>query len=183
MSSCKENFTPKPYGYLRVKLPNDHSYQKSEETLPFSVDYSKYAKWEALKVAKKSRENSLWYNIHYQKYDAKIHLSYIPLQNNLDSLLEESYEFVFGHTVRADAIDERVFNRTDDNVYGVVFDLKGNTASNMEFWATDSLNHFLRGALYIESTPNIDSLSPVIEFVKKDIVHIVNTLQWNAINN
>ncbi len=176
--SCKENYTPKPYGYLRVELPLKHKYQASFEELPFFIEYSTFAKFDTLRVNEKSRKKTHWYNIDYQKYNAKIHLSYIPLNNNLDSLLEESYEFVFGHTIRADAIDETAFYRKDDAVSGVLFDLKGNSASNMEFWATDSISHFLRGALYLETTPNIDSLAPVIDFVKEDIVHIINTLEW-----
>lgn len=176
--SCKENYTPKPHGYLRIELPENHSYSHTPETLPFYFEYSNYASWDQLRTNKKSRSNSLWYNVHYTKYNAKIHLSYIPLNNNLDSLLEESHQFVFEHSIRADAIDEKAFNRTQDKVYGVLFDLKGNAASNMEFWATDSVEHFLRGALYLETTPNIDSLAPVINYIKEDIIHMINTLEW-----
>lgn len=178
--ACKEDYSPKPHGYLKISLPPDHNYLSSPEELPFSLEYSKYAKWIALKTSTRSRHNTLWYNVSYPKYKAKIHLSYIPIDNNLDSLLEESHKFVFEHTVRADAIDESSFHTPEKDIHGVLFDLQGNTASNMEFWATDSTQHFLRGALYFELTPNVDSLSPIINYIKTDIIYMINSLEWTC---
>jgi gliding motility-associated lipoprotein GldD len=178
--SCKENYTPKPHGYLKISVPADHHYLSAPEGLPFTLDYSSYASWEVLKVSQKSRKNTQWYNITYPKYNAKIHLSYIPIFNNLDSLLEESHKFVFEHTVRADAIDETSFHKPEKDMHGVLFDLQGNSASNMEFLATDSTHHFLRGALYFEITPNVDSLSPIIDYIKTDIIYMINSLEWTC---
>lgn len=177
---CKENYTPKPHGYLRIALPPDHSYSSCPEGLPFQLDYSLYANWDTLKVSKQSREDSRWFNISYPRYDAKIHLSYIPIEDNLDSLLEESHKFVFEHTIRADAIDETSFDREENNIRGILFNLKGNSASNMEFWATDDSIHFLRGALYFETTPNVDSLYPIINYIKEDIIYMINSLEWTC---
>lgn len=178
--SCKENYTPKPHGYLKIAMPSEHKYILSPEGIPFTLEYSSYAEWESLKVSEKSRANSLWYNVSYPKYKAKIHLSYIPVVNNLDSLLEESHKFVFEHSIRADAIDETSFRKPDKQLHGVLFNLQGNSASNMEFWATDSTTHFLRGALYLETTPNIDSLSPIIDYIKTDIIYMINSLEWTC---
>jgi len=178
--SCKENQSPKPHGYLRIDLPKEHQYQRSPEGLPFVLEYSTYARWDSLRTSYKSRPNSLWFNVHYPQYKAKIHLSYIPVKDNLDSLLEESHKFVFEHTIRADAIDETSFKYENKDIQGLIFDLKGNSASNMEFWATDSTKHFLRGALYFETTPNVDSLMPVIDFIKTDMRYMVQSLQWTC---
>lgn len=180
--SCKENYVPKPHGYLKIDLPNQHIFDSTPEGLPFSFEYSTYAQLDTLRASGKFRQNLSWYNVSYPKYNAKIHLSYIPINNNLDSLLEESHKFVFEHTVKADAIDETPFHNDASNVHGLLYNLKGNSASNMEFWATDSSSHFLRGALYFSTTPNVDSLSPIIDFIKEDVVHLINTIEWNAIN-
>ncbi len=179
-TACKENNIPKPYGYLRIELPEDHRYTSLSTGLPFTLSHSAYAYWDTLKTNEKSRANSLWYNVVYPEYKAKIHLSYIPICNNLDSLLEESHKFVFEHTLRADAIDETSFYDAEKEISGILFDLKGNTASNMEFWATDSCKHFLRGALYFETSPNVDSLSPVINYIKKDLIYMINSLEWTC---
>lgn len=179
-TGCKENHTPKPHGYLRIDVPKDHKYNNVTAGLPFKMAYSNYAKFDTLKVSKKSRPNTQWYNVSYPRYNAKIHLSYIPIENNLDSLLEESHKFAFEHTIRADAIDETTFNKTDKKIHGILFDLKGNSASNMEFLATDSTQHFLRGALYFDTTPNVDSLAPIINYIKEDMIYMINSLEWTC---
>lgn len=181
LSACKEAPTPKPHGYLRIDMP-EHSYKAIGETLPFTFEQAQIAQLERVRSSVKHRKDVQWYNLHYKKYNAKIHLSYIPVTNNLDSLHEESHEFVFEHTIKADAIDEMLINKPQEKVFGLLYDLQGNTASNMEFYVSDSTSHFLRGALYFETTPNIDSLAPIVDFIKKDIIHLINTLEWNVTN-
>jgi gliding motility-associated lipoprotein GldD len=65
-----------------------------------------------------------------------------------------------------------------NRVYGTLYDLKGNTATAVQFFVTDSTKHFLRGSLYFAAEPDADSLEPVIEFFRGDIEHLIETLQW-----
>ncbi|PIV58809.1 MAG: gliding motility lipoprotein GldD, partial [Bacteroidetes bacterium CG02_land_8_20_14_3_00_31_25] len=51
-------------------------------------------------------------------------------------------------------------------------------ASNIQFYVTDSIRHFVRGALYFETKPNKDSLAPIINFIEQDVTHLVETLRW-----
>lgn len=180
LMGCKENYTPKPHGYLRIDMPKTHSYKATPKKLPFTSFYSDLAHWNELKSEQAHKRHSLWYNIDYKKYNAKVHLSYIQIENNLDSLLEESHKFAFEHTSRADAIDERTIHDEIKDVHCVVFNLKGNSASNMEFWATDSTKHFLRGALYLNTTPNVDSLNTIIDYIKEDINFFVQNIEWTC---
>ena len=66
----------------------------------------------------------------------------------------------------------------EKSVYGVLYEIKGNAASSVQFYATDSTKHFLRGALYFNTVPNKDSLAPAIQFVEEDIIHLIETLSW-----
>lgn len=93
-------------------------------------------------------------------------------------MAEDSRGFAYKHTIKANGIDENVV-KTQNNVYGVVYDIGGNAASNMQFYVTDSLKHFLRGSLYFNTIPNADSLQPSLEFIRKDVLHLINTLQWS----
>ena len=81
------------------------------------------------------------------------------------------------HTYKASAIKPEEFT-TPNGVGGVYFTLKGNAATANQFYATDSVKHFLRGALYLSVTPNADSLKPVNEFLRQDVEHLINTLRW-----
>jgi gliding motility-associated lipoprotein GldD len=98
-------------------------------------------------------------------------------KNTLSNLLKDSHTMSYYHTKRADYINDPVFH-TKNNVHGVFYDVGGNSASSFQFFATDSVKHFIRGALYFDVTPNIDSLKPVNLFLQKDVVHLVNTLKW-----
>ncbi|MEN9525665.1 MAG: hypothetical protein RLZZ256_1049, partial [Bacteroidota bacterium] len=70
--------------------------------------------------------------------------------------------------------------KTPNGVEGIYFSLGGNTATANQFFLTDSTRHFLRGALYFDATPNADSLGIVNDFLKKDLLHLINTLQWSG---
>ena len=120
-----------------------------------------------------------WFNIEFPHYKAKIYLTYKEVDNDLDSLLDQSYDLnVKYHVSKADAIKEQVYSNSENKVYGILYDLKGNTASAVEFYVTDSINHYLRGSLYFASEPNADSLAPVIDFFREDIMHLIETLKW-----
>jgi len=93
-------------------------------------------------------------------------------------LIDDAHVFVDKHTIKADAILQTRYEHPDQRVYGVLFEIKGNAASSIQFFCTDSVNHFLRGALYFDAEPNKDSLAPVIKFLKKDVEHLLETLHW-----
>jgi gliding motility-associated lipoprotein GldD len=56
--------------------------------------------------------------------------------------------------------------------------VEGNAATSRQFYVTDSVHHFLRGALYFNSAPNADSLSIVNDFLETDMRHMIETLKW-----
>jgi gliding motility-associated lipoprotein GldD len=177
-SGCREVAVPKPRGHFRIDLP-ERRYVKfnvqngNNEGIPVSFEYPEYGHLSF------SSGNRGWFNIEFPSYKARIYLTYKDIKNDLDSLLEQSYNLnIKYHISKADAINEKVFNNQDNNVYGILYDLKGNTASAVEFYVTDSVKHYLRGSLYFTSEPNADSLAPVIDFFREDIIHLVETLKW-----
>ena len=93
--------------------------------------------------------------------------------------MEQTYEMnVKNHIIKADAINEQLINDPAQKIFGILYDLKGNTATAVQFFVTDSIKHYLRGSLYFASEPNSDSLAPVIEFIREDIIHLIETLEW-----
>jgi len=177
--SCSETYTPKPRGYFRITLP-EKEYQKFENEGPYSFEIPKYS---FVQVYSKKSTEKWWLNIVLPSMKGKIHISYIKINNNLNKFIEDSRSLAYKHTVKADAINEEVFVNKDENVYGVLYDIKGNVASSYQFFVTDSTNHFLRGALYFNVYPNKDSLAPVLNFVKKDIINLMETVKWKKIND
>ncbi len=181
MPSCKEVNVPKPRGYLRIDLPEKNyvlfdAEKTGKENLPFSFEYPEYGQLTFF-PEKGSRQG--WFNIEFPKYKAKIYFTYKDVKNNFAGLMEQTYKMnVKNHIEKADAINEKEYNNSENKVYGVLYDLKGNTATAVQFYATDSTRHYLRGSLYFTAEPNSDSLAPVINFFRQDIIHIIETLRW-----
>jgi gliding motility-associated lipoprotein GldD len=109
---------------------------------------------------------------------ATIYLSYQPVRDNLSELLDDAHIFAYKHDVKANAIEPRFIPTKSDDVTGLLYDIEGNTASAVQFFVTDSISHFLRGSLYFYSAPNSDSLAPLIDFFKKDIEHLIETIDF-----
>ena len=56
--------------------------------------------------------------------------------------------------------------------------LVGEVPSHLQFYTTDSVKHFLRAAIYFRSATENDSLAPLIDFVKKDMVKMIQTQKF-----
>jgi gliding motility-associated lipoprotein GldD len=179
--SCREIAVPKPKGHFRIDLPQKqyllfNDQQGKTGDLPFTFEYPAYGN---LSFQVENRTEPGWFNIEFPAYKAKIYLTYKDVNNDFDALMEQTYKMnVKNHITKADAIDEQMFNNQENRVYGILYDLKGNTASAVQFYVTDSINHYLRGSLYFSAEPNADSLSPVIAFFRTDIIHMIETLKW-----
>ncbi len=178
--SCNEEYTPKPKGYFRISFP-EHEYKiYSPEYCPFSFEYPVYANISRDTVFLDTLpENPCWMDINFPDLNGSIYLSYkeINKDHGLAKLIEDFHVLAFKHTVKASGIDESIIN-SENHVYGLYYNIEGNAASNIQFFATDSFNHFIRGSLYFNNAPNADSLAPVIHFVEKDIRHMIGTLKW-----
>ena len=177
--SCSNNYTPRPYGYYRITVPDtaytDFSIVNSQLSIlnyPYSFALSQNA------IVRPRTEEPFWINIYYPSLDATIHCSYKPVHNNLRELTEDALEFVYRNASYATSIPEREYMHPEAKVYGVLFDLEGNTASSCQFFITDSTHHFFRASVYCNCPPNADSLAPVYNYLRTDIIKMVETFQW-----
>jgi gliding motility-associated lipoprotein GldD len=179
--SCREVNVPRPKGHFRIDLPeknyltfNDNKGKIGE--MPFIFEYPAYGK---LDFQEEDDNEPGWFNISFPPFKAKIYLTYKHINRDFEGLMEQTYKMnVKNHITKADAINEQIISFHENRVYGILYDLKGNTASSVQFYVTDSLNHYLRGSLYFSAEPDADSLSPVINFFREDIIHLIETLKW-----
>lgn len=172
--SCGEVSIPKPYGYFRVDLPTNNYQTIDTLNLPYRFDMSASA---VLEQHPEPGEN-YWIDLHYPTLNANIYCSYKSVKNNLTELTEDARRYVYKHSIKADGISEKVFSNADKNMYGILYDIEGNTASSIQFVLTDSTKHFFRGALYFENVPNKDSIAPMVEFIREDIVRLMESFEW-----
>ncbi|UCG28618.1 MAG: gliding motility lipoprotein GldD [Bacteroidales bacterium] len=173
-SGCRRSNTPKPRGYFRIDFP-EKQYIPYHDSCPYTFEYPVYGK---IEPDIDYLSEPCWINIEFPEYLGKIHISYKPVSNNIRTLLEDSHTLAYKHSIKAQSINERLFLDDEARVYGMMYDITGDAASAVQFYLTDSVHHFIRGALYFTLQPNSDSLLPVIEFFREDIVHLIETLEW-----
>ncbi|GAA4830698.1 gliding motility lipoprotein GldD [Algivirga pacifica] len=183
IGACQKNedpFFPKERGYPRVELPQA-SYQKLEETreftdYPYTFKYSQYAQ---AKPDTGQYTEPYWMELYYPDWEATIDISYKPIPNfdSLVSFSNTSNVLTYKHQVRAEGIQEYRLKTKSGNI-GMMFILEGEVPSPFQFYVTDSANHFFRAALYFPFTVEGDSLKPVVEFIKQDMMEMMNTVEW-----
>lgn len=175
LTSCdNEVYTPKPKGYFRIDLP-EKNYTNSINDCPFTFQTPNYS---VIEQDPRNPNNKCWFNINFPTLNASIYVSYKPINKDLSIFLEDSRTLAFKHTVKAIDIEQIPIIFPEKKVYGLVYDIKGDAASEYQFHLTDSTHHFLRGSLYFNNAPNQDSIQPVLDFIKKDIEHLFETFEW-----
>lgn len=169
-------YVPKPYGHPHILLP-DHAYTPLAANFPYSFEVSTHA---VIEPDASALAEPYWINIHYPAFEATIQLTYKPVKNNrklLRTYLEDSYKLSMKHQVRAYAIDSEVV-QISHGIKATLITIEGQVPTPFQFYTTDDTNHFLRGALYFPTALENDYRAPIIDFIKVDIRHMLETLQW-----
>ncbi len=179
VSSCggDDEYSPKPKGYFRIDLPKK-SYQVYNQDCPFTFEYPKYTR-----VVHDDERNAepCWLNFEFPRFGATVHLSYKALNHDGLNYIKDSWDLVQRHISKASAMNNDEVVRKDEHVFGLVFNIEGNAATPLQFYLTDSIHNFIRGALYFSAVPNRDSIEPVYEFIRADILHMIQTFKWRDV--
>ena len=158
MISCNSDYTPKPRGYLKLEFP-EKEYREYNSNCSYTFLYPNYSYIEKL-------ENTCFVNICFPDFDGVLHITYLSLKDNLSEHIEQSRYLAYKHNIKADMISEEVFVNEDEDVFVMLYDYDGLTATASQFYLTDSVNHFFRGALYFNTEIN-DSILPINNFLKR----------------
>jgi gliding motility-associated lipoprotein GldD len=167
--SCKNDVLPKPKAYLSLTYP-----EKVYENLRLKRPY----RFKVSKTATIIDDKNNWLTIKYPKLKASIDITYRPINNNLKELLTEAEKLVFKHATKAEQIIPKDFINEKNKVFGSIYEITGNAASHIQFHVTDSTENFIKGSLYFYAKPNYDSILPAVDYIKKDILYLIETLEW-----
>lgn len=170
----EETFVPKPPTHLAVDLP-DHSYQKFTDSIHYIFDISKL--W-SVRANIKERDSLILYL--GKEIDGDLHFQYVKIDtvNPLSIQIDKTFAKIDYHKVRARQLIDTTFIFKDKKVYGGLYEFIGNSATNFQFYLTDSTSNFIRSELLIRRKPNYDSLQPTLNYIKKDLIHLINTFEW-----
>jgi gliding motility-associated lipoprotein GldD len=179
VNACNSDYTIRQKGYFRIDLP-EHKYVTFDKPgYPYTFEYPVYSNVVQDSTYFESEpENPYWINIDFPALNGKIYISYKDIRKNqFDKLVDDAFKLTYKHSTKATGIKDSLI-RTPNGITGIFFKVGGNAATARQFFVTDSTTHFLRGALYFDSTPNADSLSVVNDFLEEDMKHLINTLRW-----
>ena len=172
--ACSETPLPKPTSYYRIDL-KERTFSYWENSCPFKFKVSNQA---TMKPSKTNNKDCYW-DLSYPAYNATIYLSYLPVNNDLKALIDQEYSLREKHNVFSTGVNERIFQNELKKVSAMIFNVKGTKAATpLQFFITDSVNHFFRGTLYFYNSPNNDSLAPVIQYIQQDIDSLVESFEW-----
>lgn len=172
------SYTPKPHGYPRIDFP-EREYQTFDPDCSFSFEIPTYAR---MYRDTHERAEPCWYNMTFPVFDATLYLSYKAVNSpeHLDTLSEEAYKLAMKNNIKADVINETEILDTSSGNFGILYDLYGETATPFNFYITDRKDHYIRGAFYFNQHTKTDSVAPIFDFIKDDLLHLINTLEWKS---
>jgi gliding motility-associated lipoprotein GldD len=175
LSGCEEDYVPKQRAYFRISLPEKKYQPFTSSSCPFSFEIPVYSN-----VVPDTERNSepCWFNLEFPQFKGTLYLSYKPVTGELKKYIEDSRALSMKHISRASGMQEESINDPAKKLFGNYYSVKGNAASCIQFYITDSMKNFIRGSLYFYAVPNPDSIAPVQDFIEKDIKHLVETFEW-----
>jgi gliding motility-associated lipoprotein GldD len=171
-------YVPKPKGYNRIDLPKAQ-YKVLEGDYPYTFEHSAYVQVrpDSAKIAEK-----YWIHLKYNQFKADVQLTYKNVRQDprfFSEFVDDSHKLISKHFIKASGVEESLL-KTKSGKTAAVYELEGEVPSQFQFYISDSTTHFLRGALYFRTSTKNDSLAPVIDYIKKDIIHLLETLQWKG---
>lgn len=169
LGACaEENVLPKPKAMLRLEY--ERPLARAVETDFFTFDANSMAM-----VDQKNKKSIV---LEYPDMKAAIFLNYRGVENDLNRLIRDAHKLSGEHATKADGIQQKIFENFDEAVYGAFYEVTGDAASQAQFFVTDSLNHFVTGALYFKTRPNYDSIYPAAKYLQNDMGRIMESLKW-----
>ncbi len=181
--SCnnKQSYIPKPRAYPKIDFPISTFYDTlNTKDCPLVLVYPEYFIYkQQVDIHDTKSQNTCWFNLHFDKWKADVYFTYHEINKEVtfQNLVDDAFSMAHEHTVKAEYISEKRI-ATENGVGGILFDFDGPSASPLQFFATDTVNHFLRGSLYFDSKVVPDSLQPMINYLKVDIVNIIESIRW-----
>jgi gliding motility-associated lipoprotein GldD len=177
LPACKKNYTPKPKSYFRIDFPDKKYFTYTSPECAYSFEVPEYA---SIIPFKGQTTEPCWIDVEFPGYKGVIHITYKRMNDDeLAAHAGDIRTLAYKHIIKADDIIEKPFSFPDRHVHGMLYDIRGNTASSLSFFVTDSASNFLSGSLYFNVVPNKDSLAPVIRFFSADVMHLIETIKWN----
>ena len=182
--SCKNVELPKPNAYLRLDYPSP-TYKEivlgtNNATIELNTASTLFTNIKSITNANSVISKS----ISYPLINAEIKLEYHNLNksNKLNDRLKYLNDFKSIHLKKSSNSPQiQEFTNQNKKVYASIINIKGDVTSPTQFYATDSVNNLLIGILNLKSKTKYDSVLPALDYIKTDIYHLIESVEWSDI--
>ncbi|MBK9255230.1 MAG: hypothetical protein IPM42_07075 [Saprospiraceae bacterium] len=181
--SCGEEtvYVPKPRMFPKINFPESREIAYFDTTIcnfTFQLPDYNIIKKDSFKFDNKTLSDC-WFDINIPALNSSLHCSYYPISKDatLDQLINDAFSLAGKHNVKANFRKESLI-QNQNGATGILFEIEGPVASPLQFYLSDSLNHFFRASLYFNSTVNPDSTAEVLNFIRKDIDLMIESFSW-----
>ena len=173
--SCIDSNLPKQSAFLRIEFPEPNYIAPNEIKLPIDFYYN-------LSAADINVTNSKQFSLNYPKMNLIVDMSLnkITKREDLENNFRDFSLKLETHTKKSNGIFIREYEDLNNRVYAKIFELRGDVASPIQFYLTDSTSNFINGSLNLKFKSKYDSIFPTIQYVKNDILVLVESLNWNT---
>lgn len=183
LSSCggEAIVTPKPRAYPKIEYPAKRYQLFDRDICDFQFEYPTYARIVQDSAFLEERtDGNCWFDVYFPSFNGRLHCSYFPIggDKSFEDLKKDAFEMVDYHNKRANYIDELSVKRAEEKVEGFVFAIEGPAATPFQFYLTDKEEHFIRASLYFNTEVRPDSIAPIYEFVRQDMMKMIETFKW-----
>ena len=174
--SCEEDINiPKPPAYLRLELP-DHTYISYVDSCQYSYDLASIY---TVENPSGNKQNMCYREIKLGPLNGTIYFRYWDMVEPLSYYVNNANDEIDRHKGMAIDVNDQLIIREKDDVYGIIFQLKGDVATPFQFYLTDSTDRFVYGEVLFNMSPNYDSLIPTLDYLRKDLNQLLETFKWN----
>ena len=182
--SCENVELPKPNAYLRLDYPSP-TYKEivlgpNNATIELNTASTLFTNIKSITNANSVISKS----ISYPLINAEIKLEYYNLNksNKLNDRLKYLNDFTSIHLKKSSNSPQiQEFTNQNKKVYASIINIKGDVTSPTQFYATDSVNNLLIGILNLKSKTKYDSVLPALDYIKTDIYHLIESVEWSDI--
>src|SRR3569832_1710030 len=103
-SDDDEVISPKPRTYFRLTFPKKE-YRTYTGDCPFSCEIPVYSK---MITDVDPHAEPCWLNLDFPYFHGRLHLSYKPVNGNINGYLEQTYSMAAKHQIKASGIEEQL---------------------------------------------------------------------------
>ena len=173
--SCEAPLVSRPEGYYRIDLLPS-KFNRVEVSCGVTLEKPNHSRLEIVDSDKSG--DACWFNLHFTQHNARLHITQVEIHDNLINLMEDAQEMVFSHDIKSNGISRIRIIEKERKTNGVLYHIGGPVATPIQFFVTDSTDHFIRGSLYFNHAPNPDSTAPVVAKMMGDIERVMRSISW-----